>query len=168
MAKKQKTTYGWRNGAPWHDEKLAQLAGKELSKLKSRKARDILLAARPKKSPLHQFFTWDDGAAAEKYRLAEARTLASSVTMVVCVSEGGEEQETRAFVNLARTYGEQEDYHSIVKVLDDEELRDRLLKTALHDLEIWRRRYQELTELAGIFRAMDKVLKRIERRKVEK
>lgn len=37
--------------------------------------REVVAAARSKKSTLHGEFTWDDGKAAEKYREEEARTL---------------------------------------------------------------------------------------------
>lgn len=48
---------------------------------------DVVDAARPADSPLHSHFEWDDGAAAERYRLNQARTLIRSITINVTVRE---------------------------------------------------------------------------------
>jgi len=45
--------------------------------------RAVVDAARPEESRLHPFFLWDDAAAAEEYRLAQARHLVRSVTVRV-------------------------------------------------------------------------------------
>ena len=43
---------------------------------------NVVETARPPKSSLHGFFTWDNSEAAEKWRLEEARTLIRTVTIV--------------------------------------------------------------------------------------
>src|SRR5262245_27290044 len=45
--------------------------------------RAVVEAARPEGSTLHPYFLWDDQAAAEEYRLAQARHLVRSVTVRV-------------------------------------------------------------------------------------
>lgn len=59
--------------------------------------RDVVAAARPRASPLHPAFTWDDGQAAEQWRLFEARGLVRAVRVV---SESGEDQGP-AFVHVS-------------------------------------------------------------------
>ena len=46
------------------------------------KASMLLEEARDKKSPAHSAFEWDDGAAAEEYRLYQARHLLRIVTVI--------------------------------------------------------------------------------------
>jgi len=48
---------------------------------------DVLTDARNADSPLHSHFEWDDGAAAERYRLSQARALIRSVKINVTVRD---------------------------------------------------------------------------------
>lgn len=48
---------------------------------------DVVEAARDPASPLHSHFEWNDSAAAEKYRLDQARTLIRSVKIEVTVRD---------------------------------------------------------------------------------
>ena len=63
-----------------------------LKQLEDRKgrllARDVLDAARDPSSPLHGCFEWDDGRAAEAYRLEQARELIRSIQADVTTQEG--------------------------------------------------------------------------------
>lgn len=47
------------------------------------KLSDVVEAARPKEAPLHRFFEWDNGKAARKFRIEQARWLVRSVRVVV-------------------------------------------------------------------------------------
>jgi hypothetical protein len=61
---------------------------------------DVVAAARPKRSPIHRDFEWDDAAAATEYRLAQARYLLRSI-QVTFRNERDEPQEpTRAFHSI--------------------------------------------------------------------
>ena len=51
---------------------------------------EVVAAAKPKTSPLHCEFTWDDTKAAHEYRLNEARHLIRVVTWVDKTKEGTE------------------------------------------------------------------------------
>jgi hypothetical protein len=46
-------------------------------------AETVVKAAKPKNSPLHDHFEWNDGEAAHKYRLIQARTMIRSVGVIV-------------------------------------------------------------------------------------
>jgi hypothetical protein len=48
---------------------------------------DVLADARNPTSPLHSHFEWDDGLAAERYRLSQARSLIRSVKIHVTVRD---------------------------------------------------------------------------------
>lgn len=58
---------------------------------------DVLAVARNEDHPLHDRFEWDDTAAAEQWRRAQAQELIRSVK-VTYVDGGGEKKTTRAFV----------------------------------------------------------------------
>ena len=45
-------------------------------------SKQVLELARPKNSPIHQYFDWDDSHAAELYRLEQARQLIQCVVSV--------------------------------------------------------------------------------------
>lgn len=47
------------------------------------KASELVELARPKRSPIHDLFTWDDSAAAEKWRVHEARVLIRTYSIEV-------------------------------------------------------------------------------------
>jgi hypothetical protein len=48
---------------------------------------EVIAAAKPKSSPLHDHFTWDDKSAAHMQRLYEARELIRSVRVTTVVGE---------------------------------------------------------------------------------
>ena len=104
-------------------------------------------------SELHRHFEWDDGAAAEKYRLTQARAL---IRVVVIVPEPYP-HKVRAFVSLPEDRQEG-GYRAVKSVLNDTERRAQLLRGALADLNTWRRKYAVLQELAQVFEAADAVL----------
>lgn len=114
----------------------------------------VLRAAKSRRSPLHGGFTWDDGEAAQAWRLNEARYL---LRMVVMIREDAPDKEPiRAFVVVRDDEGEWE-YTSTVAAMSNAVLRQQVLARALKELEAWRDRYDELEELAGVFAAIDQM-----------
>lgn len=117
---------------------------------------DIVDAARPKQSPLHSKFEWDDSEAAEKYRLWQARQLIS-----VTVDYFGSDKRgmtTRVFVSLTpdRKYG---GYRSVETIMSDKDQRRQLLEDALKEMELFQKKYADVQELAEVFAAMKRVKK---------
>lgn len=134
-----------------------QVAGEELSRLTEAnggvvQAADIVKAAKPKRSPLHPAFEWDDKEAAKAHRENQARHLLRSI--VVVHEEGDEEHEevtVRAFVHSESEAG----YLTIYRVMKDDTLRGEILARAWKELEDWRNRYEKLDSLARVFEAID-------------
>lgn len=110
----------------------------------------VVAAARPITAPLHPAFTWDDGEAAEKYRLHEARLLINHIIIVPIMESGEERESVRAFVSLAPEDDETRSYESIVIVMNDAEKRSRILSQALGELEDWTRRYHSFEEFSRL------------------
>lgn len=119
---------------------------------------EVVAAAKPPRHPLHGCFTWDDTVAAQKHREEEARRLIRAV--VVREMDGDTlEEPVRAYVNI-RTL-EDSDYRSVVDVLADDELAEKLLARALAEARSWNRRYRSLQQLWEVCRAIDEVVDRI-------
>ena len=118
----------------------------------------VVAAAKPVKHPLHRCFTWDDTIAAQKHREEEARHL---IRCVVMREVDGETlgEPVRAYVNI-RTE-EDSDYRSMVDVLSDDELGEKLLRHALDEARSWQRRYRSLEQLREVCRALDRVIEEV-------
>jgi len=115
---------------------------------------DVVEAAKNKKSPLHACFTWDDGEAAQQFRLLEARNL----LRVYVTVEGVQAENVRAFVSLSTDrIKEGGGYRAIADVIGDDELRTQYLQDAFVQLRNLQQRYRSIQQLAGVWREVDKV-----------
>jgi hypothetical protein len=103
-------------------------------------------------SRLHGSLTWDDEAAAERYRIWQVRAL---ISVHVVDNDGG-----RRFVSLSVDREGSGGYRPIAEVMDDQTLRDVLLKDAFAELERVRKRFEKLTELASVWDEVHKVKRR--------
>jgi hypothetical protein len=119
-------------------------------------AQDVVSAAEPEDSPLHPCFEWDDSAAAEAWRLHQARNLILRVTVDVPVG-AGETMQVRAWASL--TPDRQKNgggYREIVRVMKNADMRSQLLQDAKTEMEQFCSKYASLSELAEVFAAMRK------------
>lgn len=114
----------------------------------------VVDAARSESSPLHSSFDWNDGEAAEKWRLHQARNLIRVYVQVVPNEESG--KETRVYVSLSTDRAQGGGYRAIGDVMSDEAMRAVLLRDAYDDMRRFRQKYGTLKELAGVFEAMER------------
>jgi hypothetical protein len=113
----------------------------------------VVEAARDESSPLHDQFTWDDGAAAHEYRLIEARKLiAVHVELLPNAKES-----SPVWVSLRGDRANGGGYRTMVSVLSKRELREKLLEEAMDDLRHFQQKYHMLKELSEVFVAVRKV-----------
>ena len=117
---------------------------------------DVVEFARNPSTALHAHFEWDDAKAAHEHRLERARHIIRCTVTVVSDDRPPE----RAYVSLApdRTIGDS--YRATADVLGSAALRSQLLEQALAEADAWRRRYERLVELAGVFAELDRVRRR--------
>lgn len=116
--------------------------------------KDVVAFAKNPKTALHTFFEWNDGAAAEQFRLAQARAV---IRVCVIVSEESSEK-VRAFVSLSPDRGSGAGYRAFADIQDDETMMAVLLEDAKRELQVFTRKYQRLrtvAELNGLFTAID-------------
>lgn len=148
----------------------AQAVGEALAALEERDGEltpeVVEREARKKSSPLHDLFEWDDSEAAYKYRLGQA----AHVIRCVVVIDTPETPPMTAYVRVdVRPEVEDGDldkdeeppparssYRSTAVVMSDAELRAQVLDRALNELRAFQKKYRNLSELAGVFEAIDK------------
>lgn len=114
-------------------------------------AEQVVVAASAKESPLHKYFEWNDGQAAAKYRIQQARELIRVVVQYI-----GPERDSvpmRVFVSLTSDRKEG-GYRVLTDVLSDEVMRARLLKDALEEMRRFEIKYAKLKELSRVLEAI--------------
>lgn len=138
-------------------DKEAAIVGPKLEELAATgevTAERVLQDAQDPSSVLHSHFTWDDNEAARKCRLDEARQLVRSVAVVI--KNGGVEAATRAF-HVVHLEGNKQ-YVPSSTVFSREELASQVVEKARQELESWRKRYGQYSELAGLVAFVDQAL----------
>jgi hypothetical protein len=164
MAKKSKESakYKWRDWASQFRHIDAATAAAEIERLQAKargklSAAQLLAASTPKSSPLHAAFTWDDTEAAEAHRLEQARALMRGYWKIEEVD--GKERCVKGNYSIHDANGESNRskvYVSIDSAMKDPEMRDEVLRTCLARLNSIRREFAWLTELAAVWKAVDK------------
>lgn len=119
---------------------------------------DVVADAKNHNSPLHSFFEWDEGAAAEQWRLQQARGLIRAVVAVV-VNNEEPAKRIQAFVHVPDT--EAPHYRATDQALSQEQTREMILRQAWKEFRAWQKRYEHLEELASFFADTTKLLERI-------
>lgn len=113
---------------------------------------DVVKLARPKTSPIHEFFEWDDTVAAARWRIQQARQLISSIVVHI------EDQDVKAFHSVV--VNEHRGYMPVNQAMKAPDIWEQVISDALDDLNGWRIRYEKYKEFAPVIKAIDQVNKR--------
>lgn len=137
-------------------DKDAQLIGTFIEKTfpNGVKPKELVDAARPRSSPIHKYFTWDDSIAAENYRLQEARKLVSCLIVEI------DDRPMRAFHNV-RIEKLGKTYVNFRTASANEDLWDQVIAQALNEVRIWKQKYQTYQQFKPIFMGIQKVERKI-------
>lgn len=162
---RQAVKYGWKNGRKPED---AEAFGKVMDAIPpgERTPAAVVAKARPKSSPIHKLFEWDDTAAAEKYRCEQARQYTRELT--VTVISDGKELPTRAFHSIvieheADAENQGHRFFSVDEIKGDKALEEQVVAQALKELNGWRQRYADYSKIfGGVFAAIDKAAEKVE------
>ena len=131
----------------------ADLVGHELEIIEkdngTLKAEDVVKYARNENSELHKIFEWDDTAAAEQYRLHQARKVLFSISIVTNEDEEITES-VRAYVNVVDSEENERKFKNIARVLENDEEYEQLKKKAYKDLQSCKERYENIIELQDL------------------
>lgn len=107
----------------------------------------VLDAARPKNSPLHGYFTWEDSRAAERYRLIEAGRLIATVKIEYAPKKAAQVVYTPAFIPTGTSSEGKRQYYPVEEVTKNDFLREKALADARREMENTRARYSHLVDL---------------------
>lgn len=103
---------------------------------------------------LHKFFEWDNKAAAEKYRLDQARHL---IRCIDIVRDDDDEEPKPAFISIA---DKGTSYRKLGEVLDSAHLQARALEQAERDFEAYERRLAVFKDICAAIRDARDVIRR--------
>lgn len=106
----------------------------------------ILEKARDETTELHKCFTWDDGEAAEKWRLSEARLVTRQL-----VYKEVEVPKDRPEIRLFYKTDNESGYKPTHIIVQQEDEYKQLLARAYSELRAFKRKYSMLEELQEIF-----------------
>lgn len=161
MVYQRKHDYEYRDG--WHPSVDANTVGGVMEEIECRNgavtSESFLEASRPEDSPTHGVFEWDDGIAAERYRLHQAsRTICAIRVIVKKGQEAGQQiRPPRAFVNIVDDDSRKARYMNVSDALSNMETRCAVLARAMRELKSFQEKYSALSELADVFAAIDRV-----------
>lgn len=140
----------------------AQAAGRlfeELAQTESGLTAETLLEAnKPESAPLHDDYEWDDQQAAHEWRLQQSRHFIGSLLIVSEETDESRQEPVRAF----QIADERPKYESILQIMQNPQKRYSLLDAALTELDAFRKKYEQLKELRGVFEAADEVSRKAE------
>ena len=111
---------------------------------------EVLEKAKDETTELHKCFEWNDSIAAEKYRLEQAKNI---IRMLVYEKETKEQAVVRYYAKTETKHV----YQPTKQFLVQEDEYQGLLRRALAELESFKNKYHTLTELEGIFEAMETI-----------
>ena len=110
----------------------------------------VLDAARPKNSPLHDYFTWEDSRAAERYRLIEAGKLIATVRIEYTPKKVMQTIYTPMFIPTGTNGEGKRQYYTVEEVTKNDFLREKALADARSEMEGTRARYSHLVNLLAL------------------
>jgi hypothetical protein len=116
------------------------------------KPKEIVDLARPKNSPIHKFFDWNDSTAAEKYRRKQAGKLVAHLYVKI------EDSDVKAYESVR--FSANKSYMATDQIFNDEELWKQVVETAKRELLYWEAKYTLYRKhLPKIFSAIDELKK---------
>lgn len=115
---------------------------------------DVVDEARPKDSPLHSAFEWNNKLAADQHRLTQARQLIRAVISIPEPERGETFTPLRAFVSV-HTEGTKRVYRPIHIALANPEEREALLRRMRREWSAMKVRYEALLEFSKIAEAVE-------------
>jgi hypothetical protein len=124
----------------------------------------VVEAARPKTSPLHSHFQWNNDKAAHEYRLWQARQL---IAVVVFERAPNDLQRTFTSVVLEKETSSgavivERAYVETKKALENPNLRQQILEEAIREAKHWSCKYRHFEELTSIVKAIDNFIEAYE------
>ena len=170
-----KSKYSWRPG--YNYKVSADVVGSVLEKIEERDgevtSRAFLDYSRPEDAETHSMFEWNDGIAAEKWRMFQSGRIINQLDVEMVIVETSHEttelelesphesrtQSISAFMNvIPKKPGSPGTYRNVYSAMEDEKLRRQVLLNANNELQAFARKYQQYQEFAGVIAEIRKVM----------
>jgi hypothetical protein len=131
---------------------------------------NVIAFAKNPETALHKAFEWDNTIAGQFWRLEQARKLIQFSIEIKKIKN--KDIAVRVFLspkpnekfNVKGDGG----YKLVTNLLKSKMGREEILQTALDELESFRKKYHWLSELVGVFSAIDETKNRIEEQRSQK
>lgn len=146
----------------------ANIVGKEMERIEKEQgeitSRNLLEAGRAEDSPIHSLFEWNDGKAAELYRLKQATDVITHITIKVEEKKG---EPYRAWVNIVPADDSKQTqkgrFINIHTAMENEETRKIVLDSAIREMNLFAEKYKRFRELATVFEAIKTVTEELKK-----
>lgn len=159
---KSNKSYSWKNG--FSKPVDANIVGGVIEEIQKRDGcvtkSSFLDASRPLEAPTHTLFEWDDSIAGERWREYQSMQVINSIEVTIVRPDAPEEKSAmRAFVvvDKAKDPTKKARLVSVDVALGNEDMRSQVLENALMELKSFKRKYEMLSELSKVFKAIDEV-----------
>lgn len=140
----------WKNGCRISAD-AQKVADEILSIGAAATTAQILDKARDEQTELHKCFDWNDAVAAEKWRLQQARNIVCNLVYKETSNEPS--PPVRLFFKTDSESG----YKPTSLILQNKDEYQKLLSRALSELNSFKAKYKTLSELDGVFDAIDQL-----------
>ncbi len=119
----------------------------------------IVDIARDEGTELHKCFEWDDTVAAEKYRNVQAReVLRQLVVKRVEPPKNDNEEEKVTYFRVFEASPEKNTYKSVALIVQNADEHAKLIEQARRELEAFKKRYENVVELAEVMAAIEEFI----------
>lgn len=118
----------------------------------------VQFARRHKKSALHKQFDWNVKKAAMQHWIEEARRLIR--VFVISTPVKDTMITARVYVSLPSDRKDGGGYRTMNSVLNDEAMKAEMLKSAMTDIQVFLRKYNDICELGGLLDEMRRLVKK--------
>lgn len=138
--------YKFRPNSPYKDDD-ADAIGKFLEQKfpdKKFNSRDVVEIARPKNSPIHDYFEWDDTIAAERYRIRQAQQLVAALYIEITDSS-----ITKAYEALRIEDVKDNVFVDQKTIETDVYLTDQVIQIAYKQLIHWKLKNEKYRDVFG-------------------
>jgi hypothetical protein len=139
-----------------HAEKQAAMAAlNDLAKRNGGRitAEQLVEAARDESSPLHDYFEWDDTAAAHQWRVTQARTLIGSATLNITIDS--QKISCPGYVRDPSVDTMEQGYVQTAKIRTDEDAARDVLNREFDRVKATLTRARKLAAVLGMLAEMD-------------
>lgn len=140
----------------------AEVAGREFERIEKEYGKvtsELLLQnSEAEDAPLHDLFEWDDAVAGHKYRLSQATNVI--INLAVEVEKEQKPKKIRAYYNVSDTEKKGR-FINAETAFSNPDTKEIILKRAYREMQSFIKKYENITEFAPVFEAIESIRKDI-------